>query len=80
MPSPDTGPDGAGAIAIRLDHDLCVGAGTCASMLPELFRQTDNGQSVVLQPRVDASELGAVDEVIDLCPVAAISVTRVNAN
>jgi ferredoxin len=67
-------------ITVRLDDDLCVGAGTCASLMPEIFEQTDNGKSVVRRPVVPAADLAEIDDVIDLCPVAAISASRVSTD
>lgn len=58
---------------IRVDHELCVGAGMCALTAPEVFTQDDDGFSEVL-PGQEQSEHPAVREAVRACPVQAISV------
>lgn len=51
-----------------VNHDLCIGCGTCESLCPDCFKIED-GKSVVL----DGCENCDVQEAIDSCPVNAIS-------
>lgn len=60
------------AIEIRVDHELCQGAGQCVFIAPSVFALQDNGQSVVVDPE------GAPEDVVlkaaRFCPNLAISV------
>ncbi|MCQ2798271.1 MAG: ferredoxin [Bacilli bacterium] len=53
---------------IRVDADACIGCGACAGVAPEVFEMNDEGKSVVV---ADPAE-DAVDELVSVCPVAAI--------
>lgn len=59
-------------VKVEVDHDLCVGNGSCLRIAPRVFRHNDQRQSEV----IDAA--GASDEVIMEaainCPVGAIRV------
>jgi ferredoxin len=60
------------ALRVWVDHDLCVGNGTCLTIAPAVFRHNDSRQSEV----IDAA--GASESVIlhaaANCPVGAIRV------
>lgn len=54
----------------RVNKELCVGCGLCASMNPEVFQMDENGLATALKETVDETLL---QESIDSCPVSAIS-------
>jgi ferredoxin len=60
------------ALRVWIDHDICVGNGTCLTIAPAVFRHNDSRQSEV----IDAA--GAPESVIlhaaANCPVGAIRV------
>lgn len=60
------------ALRVWVDHDICVGNGTCLTIAPSVFRHNDSRQSEV----IDAA--GAPESVIlhaaANCPVGAIRV------
>ena len=53
----------------KVDKELCIGCGTCESLCPKVFKIED-GKSVVIKD--DCDECNCQD-VIDSCPVSAIS-------
>jgi ferredoxin len=54
---------------VKVNEDLCIGCGTCESLCPKVFK-IDGGKSKVI---AEATEDCNVQEVIDSCPVSAIS-------
>jgi ferredoxin len=63
---------GGRRLVVRADRDRCCGSGNCASTLPEVFDQDDEGVVVVREPEPDADLRPAVDQAVLLCPVQAI--------
>ena len=53
----------------KVNHELCIGCGTCESMCPQVFKLVD-GKSTVI-----SEECGECNcqEAVDACPVGAIS-------
>lgn len=56
-----------------VDRDLCIGCGLCEEECPEIFRMDDTGIAYVLTLNPGHEQLGDINECIELCPVAAIS-------
>ncbi|KKQ81306.1 MAG: hypothetical protein UT03_C0006G0004 [Candidatus Moranbacteria bacterium GW2011_GWD2_38_7] len=52
-----------------VNHDLCIGCGTCESLCSEVFKMEDGKSHVV----ADGCETCDVQEAVDSCPVNAIS-------
>ncbi|EKD58495.1 MAG: hypothetical protein ACD_56C00112G0001 [uncultured bacterium] len=50
-----------------VNHDLCIGCGTCESLCPDAFKMEDGKSHVIEGVECDAQEA------IDSCPVNAIS-------
>ncbi len=61
---------------IRIDHDLCVGAGQCALAAPSVFTQDDDGFSALLPGKEDGGGDPMVREAARACPVSAITVSE----
>jgi ferredoxin len=60
-------------IEVMVDRDRCDANGTCAALLPDVFRIGDDGALELLQRSVDDSRDGELEEAILCCPVGAIS-------
>lgn len=76
----DREPDGSGAeseVEVRVDRELCIGAGMCTLTAPEVFDQDDEDGLVQLLrtrlPRTDPDSEAAHDAA-GLCPAEAISI------
>ena len=58
-----------------VDRDLCIGCGLCEETCPEVFRLADDGLAYVIDEDPPAETYPDIEECVELCPVAAISVT-----
>ena len=58
---------------LKVNDDLCIGCGTCASISPDYFEMNTSGKSEVKKPYAeeDSSE---IEEAKDSCPVGAIEI------
>jgi ferredoxin len=55
---------------ITVNHDLCIGCGTCVALCPKTFTMNNEGKSdVISQDDVECAKNAAGS-----CPVQAISV------
>jgi ferredoxin len=56
---------------------MCIGAGNCVEVAPDLFRQDPaSGIAEVLVEDLDASSQDDAELAADVCPVAAIMLKR----
>jgi len=53
----------------KVNQEICIGCGTCESLCPKIFK-LENGKSQVISD--DCGDCNC-QEVIDSCPVSAIS-------
>ena len=53
----------------EVNHDLCIGCGTCESLCSEVFHM-EGGKSTVVCESCGGCDL---QEAVDSCPVSAIS-------
>lgn len=53
----------------KVNKEICIGCGTCESLCPKMFK-VENGKSAVI---ADDCQDCNCQEVIDSCPVSAIS-------
>jgi ferredoxin len=60
------------ALRISVDHDLCVGNGTCLRLAPHVFVHNAQRQSEVVDPAGDSE--ATVMRAAANCPVGAIRV------
>jgi ferredoxin len=61
---------------VTADQQLCVAAGICAAMAPEVFDQRDSDGKVLVLDGHPASHLHKpAQEAADYCPAFAITVT-----
>jgi ferredoxin len=61
-------------LVIDADRDRCCGSGNCASVLPDVFSQDDDGLVVVRKPRLPAANRPVLLDAAVLCPVQAIAI------
>jgi ferredoxin len=57
-------------VAVRIDNNLCVGAGMCVASHPEKFAFQPDGHARYVAAVLDEA---AAREAEELCPVSAIS-------
>ena len=57
-------------VAVRIDSNLCVGAGMCVASHPDKFAFEPDGHAKHVSPDLDEA---AAREAEELCPVSAIS-------
>ncbi len=56
----------------KIDREICIGCGFCASVCPEIFRVGEDEKATVLK-EITESERAAAEDAMSGCPVAAIS-------
>ena len=57
---------------INIDQEKCIGCGTCAAMVPNVFEMNDANKAEVAEPEGDTPE--NIDMAVKACPVQAIEV------
>ena len=62
----------ARTLKISIDHNLCVGSGTCLTVAPKVFAHNRDRQSEVIDPAGDTE--ANILEAAENCPVNAIRV------
>jgi ferredoxin len=61
------------AIEVTIDFDRCDANGTCAALMPDVFRIGADGLLQQLATEVDENRDEDLEEAILCCPVGAIS-------
>jgi len=61
------------SIEVKVDFDRCDANGTCAALMPDVFRIGEDGMLEQLATNVDDSREDDLEEAILCCPVGAIS-------
>ncbi|RLJ03279.1 MAG: ferredoxin [Candidatus Aenigmatarchaeota archaeon] len=56
---------------VTVDHEACIGCGSCVALCPEVFELGEDGKSHVKNP--DACDQCNCQEAADVCPVGAIT-------
>ncbi|MEO7371981.1 MAG: ferredoxin [Ilumatobacteraceae bacterium] len=59
---------------ITVDFDVCASTGTCMQICPEVFEVRADGYLYILQEEPAESLRPQVEQAVDMCPTAAISV------
>jgi ferredoxin len=59
---------------VKVDFDLCASTGACMQICPEVFEVRSDGYLYVLIDEPGPDLEAKVNEAVDLCPTAAISV------
>jgi ferredoxin len=58
-----------------VDRDLCIGCALCEQMCPEVFHMAEDGLAYVIDEDPPAEAYSDIQGCVEMCPVAAISVT-----
>jgi len=58
--------------APKVDRELCIGCGVCASLCPDVFEIDSEGKAVVREG-ADCDSVGCCQDAADSCPVGAIT-------
>jgi ferredoxin len=61
---------------VEINRDVCVGAGQCAFVAPDIFTQDDDGLSTLLPGHEDGGGASMAREAARACPVSAITVSE----
>lgn len=68
-------------VEVSVDQSVCIGAGQCVFVAPEVFTQRDDdGVVELLDPHPGDDQLEAVEEAIEVCPAQVISLARGGAD
>ena len=59
---------------IRVDREVCIGAGQCALVADSVFDQDDEGLVILLAENPGEDAYAMVRKAESLCPVSAISI------
>jgi ferredoxin len=59
---------------VTVDFDLCASTGSCMQVCPEVFEVRSDGYLYVLIEEPGPELENKVNEAVDLCPTAAITV------
>lgn len=57
---------------INIDQEKCIGCGTCAAIVPNVFEMNDENKAEVANPEGDTPD--KIDMAAKSCPVQAIDV------
>lgn len=62
---------------VHVDEDKCCSGGQCVLAAPDVFDQRDSdGVVIVLDARPGPEQRAAVEEAVQICPAAAITVAE----
>ena len=62
------------AFKVHVDEDLCIGAGQCVLVAPQIFDQDDRGLVILLDPTPPPPLHEAARKAAKLCPARAITI------
>ena len=60
---------------VTVDFDLCASTGGCMQVCPEVFEVRSDGYLYILIEEPGEELAAKVNEAVDLCPTAAITVS-----
>lgn len=61
-------------LTIRIDRNLCIGAGTCIAVAPKAWELDDEAKAILLETADQETDENLIESA-RACPVAAIFVT-----
>lgn len=70
-PFKPSGPVTVHGLSIRVDRDLCIGAGTCVALAPKAFVLDDEAKAVILET-ADQETIETIIMAAQACPARAI--------
>lgn len=60
---------------VRVDKELCIGAGVCTAIAAKSFELDNEGKAIILQG-IDQEDKEAILDAAKACPVAAIIIKQ----
>ena len=57
-------------MSIKINHDLCIGCGTCEALCPQVFKLNKDGKAEV----INKDDLDCARQAAESCPLQAIKV------
>jgi ferredoxin len=63
-------------VTVAVDGDVCVGSAMCRALSPDVFKRSSSGKTTATDAPVDPE---AVQDAVDNCPVAAITIDSLPA-
>lgn len=63
---------GSETMTVEVDQDLCIAAGRCVAVAPEVFDVDEDGFVVLLQKRPESAQLNSAHTAALVCPARAI--------
>lgn len=66
--------EGGYSVRVTVEQSRCLGAGQCEQLVPEVFRQDEEGLSRVLVAEPESALWPRVLQTVHLCPVQAVIV------
>lgn len=61
---------------LKIDHEKCIGCGTCEALCPAVFKLNAQGKSEVIPDAKLEKHGPCIREAIEMCPVQAIQWAR----
>lgn len=61
-------------MTVEVDQDLCIAAGRCVAVAPEVFDVDEDGFVLLLQERPGSEHLNSAHTAAMVCPARAIQV------
>jgi ferredoxin len=65
-------------LKVRVDRDLCIGAGNCVAAAPTVFKLDKDNKAVVL--KLESVDEDTLMDAAESCPVDAIIIEDDNGN
>jgi ferredoxin len=62
-------------MTVQVELDLCIAAGRCVAVAPEVFDVDENGFVVLLRERLESGTVDSAYTAAMVCPGRAITVT-----
>jgi ferredoxin len=61
-------------VHIEIDEDLCIGAGICESIAPDVFQVQEEKATLLLSTEITADNRDLMTQAVSRCPAAALRI------
>jgi ferredoxin len=62
------------SMRVIVDYEKCIASGDCVASCPEVFRQDDDGNVVLLNEEPPEELRPTVEQAVDSCPAACLDI------